>query len=618
MLIVAVLALVAFAALPGAASAFDIANFALTPSNTQAAGHPDVTIKFDRTGTESEDLNAMNIELPPGLLANPESANPKCTDAQFNADGCPANSQVGTLSYKFTVHGSFDVTVPGTVYMLDPAATDTATVGFVLRPPTTCIFFVCAVPQKIFQKTAFRLQTMDNGVPVGQGASLSNEGMQKVANVSIPLLFVSPSFSTDITVKSVKVVLQGKSGPTGTGKYFTVNTSDCSPALTKATITSYSNVAASATSTFTPTGCPAVPFDPSVEFAPQDTSAGKSTWTSFTLNVPSADAPIQNAPPRAMKIAFPSGAGLGDSLVPVINAGRDHPCTDALLYANNCPPESVVGLAAAYSDFLPPNLVGGVYVTGPFVNAIPIAARLAGPRGTTVIVRLTLGVEATGIVANFAQGPQLPYNKFQLALLPLYKNPDLCGNQTTTATITGWNGAQVSRSTTYATTNCQPPTTTLTGPSGTITTNSATWSFVGTPNGVSFKCSLDNAPETACSSPYTASNLTPGPHTFKVYGVNGTVAGAAESRTVTYQPPAATLTAAIAPTTTQAAAHPGLNGEINISNGQMRNIDVTMPFGFQASEAAVPKCPLANATAGTCPASSKIGTAQVTANTAGG
>ena len=76
------------------ASAFDVPNFSVTPSTTQAGGHPNLTVVVDRTGTDAEDIRDLYLDLPPGLIGNTTAVG-ACTDAQFNSDTCPANSAVG-------------------------------------------------------------------------------------------------------------------------------------------------------------------------------------------------------------------------------------------------------------------------------------------------------------------------------------------------------------------------------------------------------------------------------------------------------------------------------------------------------------------------------------------
>ena len=80
-----------------------ILHYSTLPSTSQAGGHPDVAISFkvaNRLVQESqslcncEDAKDATVHFPPGLIGNP-SATPKCTIADFSADDCPIDSQVG-------------------------------------------------------------------------------------------------------------------------------------------------------------------------------------------------------------------------------------------------------------------------------------------------------------------------------------------------------------------------------------------------------------------------------------------------------------------------------------------------------------------------------------------
>ena len=62
-----------------------------------------------------------------------------------------------------------------------------------------------------------------------------------------------------------------------------------------------------------------------------------------------------------------------------------------------------------------------------------------------------------------------------------------------------------------------PPDTTITsGPSGNVTSTSASFAFTATEAGSTFACSLDNAAFSACTSPKAYSSLSYAPHSFQV------------------------------------------------------------------------------------------------------
>ena len=117
-----------------------------------------------------------------------------------------------------------------------------------------------------------------------------------------------------------------------------------------------------------------------------------------------------------------------------------------------------------------------------------------------------------------------------------------------------------------------PPDTTIdTGPSGTVTSSSASFAFSANESGSTFQCSLDSTTAyTACSSPKDYSGLAAGSHTFRVRAIDaaGNVDATPASRTWTIEPPDTT-----APDTTIETGPSGTH-----RSG-------TADFAFSASEA---------------------------------
>ena len=98
------LALALLAAGP-AQAAFDVTAFELTPSSTAAGAHADVTIATSFTPYNAADppQRPRNVvfHLPPGLAGDPFST-PRCTEADFRADACPAASKIGGVEVEAT------------------------------------------------------------------------------------------------------------------------------------------------------------------------------------------------------------------------------------------------------------------------------------------------------------------------------------------------------------------------------------------------------------------------------------------------------------------------------------------------------------------------------------
>ena len=102
-----------------------------------------------------------------------------------------------------------------------------------------------------------------------------------------------------------------------------------------------------------------------------------------------------------------------------------------------------------------------------------------------------------------------------------------------------------------------PNTTISSGPSGAVSTTTATFGFTASEGSSTFACSLDGAPYAACSSPRTYSGLANGVHTFRVRATdpsnNTDATPATRTWTVDTLPPNTTITSGPSGWSTSAA-----------------------------------------------------------------
>ena len=100
---------------------------------------------------------------------------------------------------------------------------------------------------------------------------------------------------------------------------------------------------------------------------------------------------------------------------------------------------------------------------------------------------------------------------------PLTLSPLLDGVHTlsVTATDAASNPDPTPATRTFSVDTVAPDTTIATGPSGLTADSTPTFTFSSEP-GVTFECRVDTAAFTACASPFTASSLSDGAHTFTV------------------------------------------------------------------------------------------------------
>jgi len=122
-----------------------------------------------------------------------------------------------------------------------------------------------------------------------------------------------------------------------------------------------------------------------------------------------------------------------------------------------------------------------------------------------------------------------------------------------------------------------PDTTIASGPTGSVTTTSATFSFTATETGT-FNCALDAAAFAACTSPKSYSGLATGSHTFQVRARDavGNLDASPASRTwtITAATPANDMFAAAQKLTGSSGRATGTNVRATLEAGEPRHAGV--------------------------------------------
>jgi hypothetical protein len=511
-------ALLAFTATKSSA-AFTITDFQLTPSPlpTPAGGHPNMHYHVDPDANKagSDDLKKVVLDFPAGLLGNPEAATPKCVATgsgstnKFQSDACPASSYIGSMLIKWKEPLGNQTSAPGSVYVLSPAtAGSAATIGFIVRPQGW---------RKIFLKTEV------NGIVTVRtdsdyGLTLTVDNIPRVLTSSL-------GFTYPITLSDISVNINARAGGTNinapNGPYFTFNPTRCDAATTKATISSYSNVSVTKSSSYTPSNCSAVQFTPTASVTPTVTTPGAATGVNATFGVPTADAPVQQSHVRSIQTDLPNGTGLNFPAIGAVPAT----CTDAQLKADTCPSGAKIGTVSAVVPFLPPTMTGDVYLLTrnssiTFGYILRGANGIKAPlKGSAAAIDVDNDGSADRVRATASTMPQVPWTTATINFTSkLILNPaNACGPNVVTSTLTGWSGASATlNGSWFGVPSCAPETNIVSGPSGTVSSSSATFGFSASIAGSTFACSLDNAAFTSCTTPKAYTGLTPGPHSFCV------------------------------------------------------------------------------------------------------
>jgi hypothetical protein len=368
---------------PTAQAALGLQGLSAQPANLAAGANSDfdIHIGFSDPADQVKDLT---VHLPPGLVGNP-TATPLCTVTQLNADSCPANTQVGSVTANVNVIVAGPVSVPltvnGTLYNLTPQQGEPARFGIVLRPLGGLIGGT-----KIIQQSAVKLRSGDFGLDtIVNGFPRTASGLE-----------------TDIT--SLDLSLMG----TANGHGFIRNPTSCTPKTVSFDAVSYGGHSAQGSApSFTPTNCGALPFSPTLTVrvgAPGATKAGSFVPLSTVIQQDPSEAGLAHA-----KVLLPSSIGANAALL--TNSCKP---IQFLVNASKCPAKTIVGSASATSPFVPSTLKGPVVLVTPKANDfLPrLGVELNGPLSLHILGNFVL--ESTGPGNEFAKLPDIPIARFAL------------------------------------------------------------------------------------------------------------------------------------------------------------------------------------------------------------
>jgi hypothetical protein len=207
-----------------------VSAFSLTPSTTQAGGHPSLLVSAS-FGTPTS-VKTVALHLPAGLTADSRAA-PFCSERRLRADLCSPKAKVGSITILGDVSG-LDIEVTKKIYNLKPVGSERLRLGVPLfgsltQPGAAILAPVTARP--------------------------SDNGLDLVTDLPIEVL------GHRIRVREVRTQVRGlvrtRVRRVVRRKAFLTNPHSCLPAQTVLEVTSHEDPSTSATmsSSFTPTGC---------------------------------------------------------------------------------------------------------------------------------------------------------------------------------------------------------------------------------------------------------------------------------------------------------------------------------------------------------------------------
>lgn len=451
----------ALASSPGAAAAadfdeFGISSVAAETSGQMAGGHPDFTTEIvlnhhfgsDGLPSSSARLQTVSIDLPPGLIGNPNAVE-KCSLGAFNAMGnCPTDSQVGVVNAVISdVTDSGGITEP--IYNLEPAHERSAIARFGFFG----VFFPIIIDVSI--RTAG-----DYGVT----ATVNNSsGLAPLIAARTTFWGVPADPSHDRQRLTTVEALNCKDGtaceaPGGERsselplRPFLTNPTACQAMSARFLATSYQlpghafEATAPMVSTF---GCQNVPFAGTVAVSPTSRTAGTPTGLHTTLNIPQTqaiDSPATSAM-RVARISLPRGMGVSPGAVHGIGTCSDAQAGFGREVVAACPDASKLGDAKILSPSLPHAVHGSVYLRSPIPGNQFRLWLIADDFGMHVKLpgEIRANAQTGQLTAEFRETPQVPVEEIGLEIwggdrAPL-KNPDACGSYAATYELRPWSGS---------------------------------------------------------------------------------------------------------------------------------------------------------------------------------
>jgi hypothetical protein len=417
----AVLATAAALALASAAAPADasigISSFSLTPSTTQAglvsqSAGPNLNIVANFSTPNSDTPNTATLALAPGLLADPLTPS-QCSGWRFTLNLCPASSWIGTGYVTGTVPTFLGLGISSplsaNLYLVQPGGSNIAEVGLIIN--------VLGVPlESALAPVSVR------GTPGNVGLDINFAGLPNNWN------------GINVVLNSLHLEIFGSVD----GKPFTRNPTSCQQAVSTLSAVSYGSPGqtASASSTFTPTGCGAVAYSPKLyataTLDPSDSGVAYST----TITQSPYEAGTQS-----LSITTPQS--LSPSLKEAAAA-----CTLSVLA--QCP---AIGTATATTPLLPQPLSGNVVLVSHPGGLPTLAILFSSPISLTLTGTETLGGSPLALTTTFSAIPDIPLTNLSVTFdggpdsLFLAQAQSLCTPpQTTVGVFDGANGATVTDS----------------------------------------------------------------------------------------------------------------------------------------------------------------------------
>lgn len=421
--------------------------------DTQAGDHPyALTTAFDFPqrevkGTPSPEQavqlpRAMEIDLPAGLVGNPQAAS-RCTMVALLAKNCPSSSRVGTSFIDF---GTGLAGGPGPIYNVFPEHGYPAEFGL--------------YDEKV-NRPVFLYGSVRTGSDYGLRVIVPNIPPAARATNLVVTFFGDP---------------QRMDGGANASIPFFTNPSDCSrePLLTNISTDTWEEperwISASPAQALPVGNCGLLQFQPAIKVTPTTAQADEPTGFGVDLQIPQPQSTgvegLTTPPLKDATVVLPQGVALspaaGDGLTACPAEGPEGiNLTSAV--AGNCPLTSQIGTVQATTPLLESPLTGHVYVAQPGCGGAGQSPCTETDAQNGTLYSVYLELEGSGVVVkqhgtasvnsttgqistSFKDAPQQPFSDLKLTLAdspraPL-ANPQTCGEALASSDMRAWSSPQ--------------------------------------------------------------------------------------------------------------------------------------------------------------------------------
>jgi hypothetical protein len=451
--------LVALVLASPASASEGIADFGVTPSTTQAGGHPNLTmsISLESPGQPEAARDAI-VNMPEGVFGNP-NAIVRCSAVDFALTRCPSSSQAGLITIRANYLGEPNKlmgTAP--IYDLAPAAGQTALFGFVVPILDLPVSIPVAVRTGSDYGLTFEVTELTQLAPLA-GAQLTFWGFpaaaahdqQRFAKGSPGAPAGCPGLADTTCISS----------PTATAinvRALTDAPSVCTglPLTASLDVHTYqdpSHPSHEVASFPAVTGCYGMTFKPSLSANPTTSAADSPSGLDLKMTAPQ---PMSEAttpsPIRSASLTLPAGFTINPDAADGQSACSDGEASFGSEAPAACPDSAKIGTFTVGSPALDGPLEGSIYFGQPKPNdqyrlfliadGFGIHAKLLGSvRPDPVTGQVTTVIDDL---------PQVPFEEFQLHLFAsdrgLMATPTHCSLYEVDADFFPWNSVLADQS----------------------------------------------------------------------------------------------------------------------------------------------------------------------------